>query len=49
MALGDSYAAGEGLAPYEEGSGACDRSATQSYPEILRADNDRSPRNPRRR
>jgi hypothetical protein len=35
VALGDSYASGEGLAPYEPGAGACDRSQGQSYPERL--------------
>ena len=40
VALGDSYAAGEGLAPYEDGTdnppaNACHRSRTQSYPELL--------------
>jgi lysophospholipase L1-like esterase len=35
VALGDSYASGEGLAPYEAGAGRCDRSQTQSYPERL--------------
>jgi hypothetical protein len=35
VALGDSYAAGEGLTPFEagtEGAGQCHRSARQSYP-----------------
>ncbi len=39
VALGDSYASGEGLAPYEAGtdtdSDRCHRSARQSYPELL--------------
>ena len=40
VALGDSYAAGEGLAPYEDGTdnpptNACHRSETQSYPVLL--------------
>lgn len=38
VALGDSYASGEGLAPFEagtEGAGQCHRSASQSYPERL--------------
>lgn len=38
VALGDSYASGEGLTPFEpgtEGAGECHRSATQSYPELL--------------
>ena len=36
VALGDSYASGEGLAPYEATGGSCDRSQRQSYPERLR-------------
>ena len=38
VALGDSYASGEGLAPFEEGTdgpGQCHRSASQSYPTRL--------------
>lgn len=39
VALGDSYASGEGLAPYEAATDTaenqCHRSATQSYPEVL--------------
>lgn len=38
VALGDSYAAGEGLAPFvtgTEGIGGCHRSAEQSYPAVL--------------
>ena len=38
VALGDSYAAGEGLAPFEEGTagvGECHRSADASYPVLL--------------
>jgi lysophospholipase L1-like esterase len=38
VALGDSYAAGEGLAPFvsgTEGPGGCHRSAEQSYPTLL--------------
>lgn len=38
VALGDSYASGEGLAPFEtgtEGPGQCHRSAGQSYPALL--------------
>ena len=40
VALGDSYASGEGLAPYENGTdnpptNSCHRSETQSYPELL--------------
>ena len=42
VALGDSYASGEGLAPYEDGTDSpptngCHRSKTQSYPELLEA------------
>lgn len=39
VALGDSYASGEGLDPYERGSdtaaNGCHRSTNQSYPELL--------------
>src|SRR5437868_1539276 len=41
VALGDSYSAGEGLAPYSEGTDTppngndCHRSQTQSYVELL--------------
>lgn len=38
VALGDSYASGEGLAPFEDGTdgaGQCHRSASQSYPAQL--------------
>ncbi|MCW2810025.1 MAG: putative lipase [Friedmanniella sp.] len=39
VALGDSYASGEGLPPYEAGTDTltnrCHRSADQSYPEVL--------------
>lgn len=34
VALGDSYASGEGLPPYVAGAGGCRRS-TRSYPELL--------------
>ena len=40
VALGDSYAAGEGLPPFEVGTGAtggCHRSISQSYPALLGA------------
>ena len=42
VALGDSYASGEGLAPYENGTdspptNSCHRSRSQSYPELLEA------------
>ena len=38
VALGDSYAAGEGLPPFEAGTGTdCHRSASQSYPALLGA------------
>lgn len=36
VALGDSYASGEGLPPYVGGAGGCRRS-TRSYPELLAA------------
>ena len=36
VALGDSYASGEGLAPYEPGAGGCRRSS-RSYPSLLGA------------
>lgn len=39
VALGDSYASGEGLSPYERGTdtatNSCHRSTRQSYPELL--------------
>jgi lysophospholipase L1-like esterase len=45
VALGDSYAAGEGLAPFvagTEGPGGCHRSAKQSYPAVLAGTGQRS-------
>ena len=37
VALGDSYASGEGIPPYEAGANGCRRSA-RSYPTLLAAD-----------
>jgi GDSL-like Lipase/Acylhydrolase family len=44
VALGDSFASGEGLPPFEAGTGGvggCHRSARQSYPELLSAEGQR--------